>query len=134
MMGELLFKLCGVAILSAMLIIVIKKWGADQALIIRAVIAVIIGGVVVGMLSPVVEYILSLSEFVDPALSSVVGVMLKTVCVAIICHICATVCRDLGETSIASYIELGGKIEMLILSLPLFEDVVNTVKNILEKI
>lgn len=134
MMGELLFKLCGVAILSAMLIIVIKKWGADQALIIRAVIAVIIGGVVVGMLSPVVEYILSLSEFVDPALSSVVGVMLKTVCVAIVCHICATVCRDLGETSIASYIELGGKIEMLILSLPLFEDVVNTVKNILEKI
>ena len=85
------------------------------------------------MVAPIIEYIQTLSSIVGSALpSEVVGVMLKTVCVAMLCHICATVCRDLGETSIASYIELGGKIEMLLLALPLLEEVVNTVKKILE--
>ena len=36
-MGELLFKLCGVAVLSAMLTVLMKKWGIEQALVARAV-------------------------------------------------------------------------------------------------
>jgi stage III sporulation protein AD len=54
-------------------------------------------------------------------------VLLRVLCVAVITHVAANVCRDCGEATLAGYAELGGKIEILLLSLPLIEGIVGTV-------
>lgn len=121
--------------LSAMLIVVFRKSGGDIALAARAAISVCVGIAVIGMLAPIAEFITSLFELCGTYLPpKIIGTMLKTLAVAFLCHICASVCRDLGEGSIASYIELGGKVEMLMLSLPLIEDAVGTVIKILDMV
>ena len=40
-------------------------------------------------------------------------------------------CRDLGETAIASKVETAGKISVLLVSLPLFEQVLSIVNSLI---
>ena len=55
-----------------------------------------------------------------------VTVVLQVLCVAFLTQICASACRDCGEATMAYYVELGGKCEMLILSLPLIKNIIET--------
>ena len=50
-------------------------------------------------------------------------VLLQVLCVAFLTHICASICLDCGEGTIAEYVELGGKLEILILALPLMREI-----------
>jgi stage III sporulation protein AD len=44
--------------------------------------------------------------------------MLRVLAVAIVTHVCANICRDCGEGTVAGYLEIGGKVEIIALSLP----------------
>ena len=59
-------------------------------------------------------------------------VLLKALGVSILAHVTATVCRDAGEGSMAYYVELGAKIEILILSLPLLGEMLSLAMELLE--
>ena len=132
-MGGAFFKLCGVALLAVFLMLIIKKNGADIALLIKVAAAVLLGGASILALSPIIEYMYELSGEIGATVPiSVVGVLLKALCVAFICQICASICRDCGEGNIAYYVELGGKVEILILSLELIDNLVGTTREILE--
>ena len=48
-------------------------------------------------------------------------VILKSLGVAFLTHIASSVCKDCGEQNIASVIEIAGKVEILLLSLPMVE-------------
>ena len=74
--------------------------------------------------SPIVEYLVEISVSYDVAEAA--GFMLRVLAVALVTHICANICRDCGETTIASYMELGGKVEILLLSLPTVKEIIDT--------
>jgi stage III sporulation protein AD len=50
---------------------------------------------------------------------------------AILTQICAEICKESGEGGIASAIELIGKIEILVLALPLINDILTVAKNLI---
>ena len=132
-MIENIIKLCGVALLSVFLILIIKKNGADIALLIKVAAVILLGGASILAISPIIEYMYELSGEIDAIVSiSVVSVLIKALCVAFICQICALICRDCGEGNIAHYVELGGKIEILLLSLELIAQLVSTTREILD--
>lgn len=123
-MSELLLKVCGVAVISAMLALVLRKWGGEQALLLRAAAGVTLALLCLGAISPVVEFIRSLGALGDGRMDFAVTLMLRVLSVAIVTHICATICRDCGENSLATYVELGGKVEVLVLSLPAVKEII----------
>ena len=132
-MSANLIKLCGAALLSVFLIIIIKKNGTDIALLIKIAAVVLLGGASILAISPIIEYMYELSGEIDAIVSiSVVSVLIKALCVAFICQICSSICRDCGEGSIAYYVELGGKIEILLLSLELIGELIATTREILD--
>ncbi len=55
-----------------------------------------------------------------------VETMLKGLGAALITGLCASVCRECGKNSIADLVELGGKLEILLLCLPLIRSVAKT--------
>jgi len=57
--------------------------------------------------------------------------MLRVLAVAMVTHICATICRDCGEATLGGYLELGGKVEIIVLTLPMIKDIVGTMVGIL---
>lgn len=58
--------------------------------------------------------------------------LVKALGVAFACETGADVCRELGETGIASKIELAGKIEILVFSLPVAMDLLNAARGLMD--
>jgi stage III sporulation protein AD len=55
----------------------------------------------------------------------------KALIIAMLCQITAEICRDFGETSIASKVELGGKVAIIYLSIPLIKEVLKSADQML---
>ena len=125
-MSATLFKICGIAIISAMLTVLLRKWGADLSVLVKIASGIVLASLCFSAVAPIVEYVKELAAINEGSgLSESVEFMLQVLAVAIVTHICATVCRDCGETTVASYVELGGKGEILLLSLPMVKRIID---------
>ena len=129
-MSEFIFNLFGIATISATAAMLLKKWGADFSLLIRLMAGVALAYACFRAMMPILEY---LEEFCAmEELFSYLELLIRVLCVAVLTHICATVCRDCGEGSIASYVELGGKVEILIIALPMMKNILELTRRITE--
>lgn len=125
-MSEFIFKVCGSALVSVMLILLIKKWGNELSTLLKIASGVLLASVCFGALPPLVGYINELTEAVGNAeLSESVELMLRVLATAIVTHVCAVICRDSGEGTIGSYVEIGGKVEIIVLTLPMIKKIID---------
>ena len=129
-MDGALMKICGIASLAAFLCLILKKWNADASVLVRLIAGVVISTACIGAMSPITQLVYTLGE--SEVLSSYSGVLLRVLAVAIVTHVTAGICRDCGETTLASYAELGGKIEILILCLPLMREIIERAMELLD--
>ena len=58
-------------------------------------------------------------------------VILRALGIALVCELTASFCRDLGESTLAEGVQLFGKLEILVLSLPLLDKVMEMAKELL---
>ena len=132
-MSDILLKIFGVAILGALLSVFLRKWNSDMAQLLRVAVGVALALFCIALLSPLIERVRDLaSSALGEAASKAVSVLVRVLCVALLSHVCASICRDCGETTVAYYAELGGKIEIMLLCLPLFLDVLDIAGELLE--
>ena len=124
-MSDGMLKVYGIAILAAMLCLLLKKWNAETSTLVKVIGGIVICGISLGAISPIINYMYELSQM--SGMNEQISVLLRVLFVAVITHVAANVCRDCGEATLAGYAELGGKIEILLLSLPLIEGIVGTV-------
>lgn len=128
-----LFKLFGAAVLCTLLGLVVKKGSSDTALVLKIIGGAILAAASVFMMTPVIEFAKEITEISSSAgLYEAIDVLLRVLGIALLTHICATVCRDAGEGSLAYYVELGGKVEMIICALPLFKKIIEVAIGLLE--
>ncbi len=130
-MGNII-KILGAAIMCACVATVVKGASRDFGDMVKVVSAVILAGGVMICASPLVEFISGIAE--GTQINTYLSVMLKALGVAFLTHICASVCRDCGEQTIAGYAELAGKIEMLIIAIPLIEEIIGIAEGLIEMI
>ncbi|MBE6685222.1 MAG: hypothetical protein E7592_06185 [Ruminococcaceae bacterium] len=128
-MSAYLFKVFGVAVIAAMLITLLRKWGSDFSTLLKVAAGAIVAAACVGGIAPIIEYVRELGETALPW-ETVEG-MLRVLAVAMVTHICATICRDCGESTLGGYLELGGKVEIIVLTLPMIKEIVEMTVGIL---
>ena len=133
-MSDTSYKLFGAAVLAVLAIMIIRKQSPDTALTLRLVVTVVLAAVSILAIEPIVEYVRELSDTLGNTekIGVACEVLLKALGISILTHVTATVCRDSGEGSIAYYVELGGKIEILLLSLPLIREMIDTTLTLME--
>lgn len=133
-MSDTSYKLFGAAVLAVLAIMVIRKQSPDTAITLRLVATVALATVSILAIEPIVEYVRELSDTLGNTekIGVACEVLLKALGISILTHVTATVCRDSGEGSIAYYVELGGKIEILLLSLPLIREMIDTTLTLME--
>lgn len=115
-----LLQLAGLAVLFAALSSVIKECGAR-------------GGALVSLVGGLALLFYALSRYAAPIvflreMAEETGVaegfsaVLRMMAVGCITRIAGDVCRDMGETTLASRVELCGRAEILLLALPIFKE------------
>ena len=124
-------KICAIGIISAVVYTVVSSMSGSVSFGVKLCALVLIGGAVALMAEPVVDRIYELSGLGEGVREDA-DVVLRAVGVAILAHLCADVCRDCGENSVAGGVILAAKIEIVVLCLPLVEKIISYGMTILE--
>lgn len=107
----------GAALLSAMLIVLLKEWQPNFAGAARLSASLLLFGAVLTVALPLLAEIRELFETAGAETYALP--LLRAAGVAALCEITAALCRDLGENAVADGVLLFGRAEVLLLSLPL---------------
>ena len=125
-----IFQVVATGVLGAVLAITIKKQSPEIALIITIASSVLIFLMVLPMLTEVVGVLSRVGEMLDGGMQYV-SLAFRVIGVAYIAELGASVCADAGETAIAAKIDLGGRVIIMVLAMPVVIDIVSTVLAIL---
>jgi len=125
-----IFQVAVTGVMGAILAITIKKQSPEIALIITIAASVLIFLMVLPMLTEVIGVLSSVGQLLDGGMQYV-SLAFRVIGVAYIAELGASVCKDAGETAIASKIDLGGRVIIMVLAMPVVVDIVNTVLVIL---
>ncbi|MDF2988172.1 MAG: stage sporulation protein [Eubacterium sp.] len=115
-----------IGIIAVILSVTIKQQKPEIALQVSIATGLLIFVLIVVKLSAVVEFIKTFSRKadIDP---TYITILLKIVGIAYISEFGAEVCKDAGESSIASKIELAGKVIIVILAVPIISSLLDLV-------
>ncbi len=125
MIGMETWKICGLALVALVVFTVVRQSGRDFEVPMKLTAAVVFLGMILGLVRPLVAYVRQLLS--AGAVSEYANILLTSLGIAVLTGICADVCRECRETGLASYVELAGRLELLLLCLPLIKDILDSV-------
>ncbi len=126
-----IFKIAGIGIAAAVFAVFLKGWKPELAIQISLIATVIILVTVLPYLKVVVELIKDISEQAGIEYRYI-NIVFKVIGIAYIAQFASELCRDAGESAIASKIEVGGKIIIMTLSMPIIYSLLEVVNAILQ--
>lgn len=119
-----IFAFVGAGIIMCVLIVTVKQFKPELALPLCIVCGVIMTAYLIAIILPLINEINTMaaesginSEFI------IIAVKAIGICIAV--QIASDVCRDAGQSALANKLEMGGKIALLIVSLPLFKEMLS---------
>ena len=124
------FKIGALAFLSLVVIVLLRQWKPEWSVFLRLAAAVLLVGAVVSVMAEVVDEIQNIGGQALP--DGTLPLLLKALGIALLTQICTSVCRDCGENGLATWVEMAGKAEILLLSFPLIRDVLSEAMELLE--
>lgn len=127
---ELIVKVIAVGIIGAVLCLVIGKRVPELALCLAICAGVVILCYAMGVLSGVVDFI---QEIVASAglSSAIINPVLKTAAISILTKLVSDICKDAGQSAIASSVEFAGVAAAIYVALPLMKTVFSMIEELL---
>ena len=124
------FKICAIGIVFAIVCVLIKNYRGEFLIPIRLASVILIFGVVAVLISPIVKFLSDIMGQTIPL--EYMELILKALAIAYMTQISSEMCRECGENSIAFGIETVGKIEIVVLSLPLINNIISMSREFLQ--
>ena len=123
-----IMSIVGAAIVAAILAVILRHTRPEYAVVLGLTSSVIFLLWAVGSIVPIIDL---LKELVDKTnlTSEYQEILLKTLGISFITQMGSDCCKDAGENAIAQKVELCGKITIVALSLPLFQDILAVVSS-----
>jgi stage III sporulation protein AD len=112
-------------------LLLLKPYKPEWAVFIRLAVTVLAAGLILVPAGTVIAYVRELSEGAGTPDGETWSILLKALGIAFLTETAASVCRDSGEGGMAGWVELAGKLEILLLSFPLIRTVMETVTALL---
>ena len=123
-------RISGVAVISVAAALLLKEKNKNAA-VAAAMCAVILIFTfsINGGASQVIKAVASLGE--GTAISRYAPTLVKALGIGYVASVTESICRDAGEETVAAAVILGAKVELLLLSLPLIEGLMETVAGLM---
>ena len=122
-------KLCGIGVLCALVAVIMKQIKGEYSALVRLCGTVIIFGSLALAASDIFSGVGGL--LLEDGLSDYAKIMAKALGLALLSRICADICRDIGEGAVGNGIELGGKLAILSLCIPLIGELMGYARQLL---
>ena len=123
-------KIIGVGLTALIVIIILKQYRPEFAIYASIIAGTIILFMLMDKLNAVINILKSIANK-SGAGSTFLGILLKITGIAILTEFAVSICKDSGESAIASKIDLGGKIIIISLSIPIITALLELIINVL---
>lgn len=123
-------KIVGIGLVAVIIIIILKQYKPEFVIYISIITGIIILFLVMDKLAGVINLLSSLSNKANIN-TQFLGLILKITGIAILMEYGVSICKDSGETAVASKIELGGKVVIIAMSIPIISTLIETIIKIL---
>lgn len=125
-----IIKIIGIGLISLIIIIILKQYRPEFAIYVSIMAGVLIILLVMDKLSGIINLLLDLSNK-SGLNSEFLKILLKITGIAFLTEFAVSICKDSEENSIANKVDLGGKVIIISLSIPILSSLLETVIKIL---
>lgn len=125
-----IIKIIGIGFISLILIIIIKQYRPEFAVYISIITGIIIFFMIMDKFYGIINLLQSISE--KTAINNkFLGLLLKITGIAFLTEFAVSICKDSGESAIASKIEIASKIIIITMSIPIITSLLDLLLKIL---
>ena len=125
-----ILQLSGIALLAVMLMLILRELRPSLLPPVRLCATLIPIGASFALYAPVLSRVSTL--FATSGAGEYADTVLRALGISLVCELTAIFCRDMGESTVAQGVQLFGKLEILLLSLPLVDTLLEMAKELLQ--
>ena len=125
-----IIKIIGIAFIAVIIIVILRQYRPEFAIYASIIAGVLILTLASGTLSGIIDMINSISSKTNIN-SEFLVILIKITGIAILTEFAVSICKDSGESAIASKVDIGGKIIIISMSIPIINALIDTVVKIL---
>ena len=127
---EDIIKIIGIGLISLITIIIIKQYRPEFAVYISIIAGVLILYLAMDKFSSIINLLQTISNKAGIN-KTFLEILLKITGIAFLSEFAVSICKDSGESAIASKIELGSKVIIISMSIPIISNLMELIINIL---
>lgn len=125
-----IIKIIGICLISVVIIILLKQYKPEFAIYISMLTGILIILFVIDDLAGIINLLQSLANKVSIN-NTFLMLLIKITGIAFLSEFAVSICKDAGETAIASKMEIGAKIIIISMSIPIISSLLEIILKIL---
>lgn len=125
-----IIKIIGIALIALVIIIMLKQYKPEYAIFISMLTGVLILLLVMDKLTGIINLIQSVQDKFNINMQFI-AILIKITGIAFLSEFAVSICKDSGEAAIANKIELGSKIIIISMSIPIISSLLEIILKIL---
>ena len=125
-----IIKIIGIGLIALVIAIILKQYRPEYAIYVSIIAGVLILVLAMEKFSGIINLLKSISNktYIN---KQFLGILLKITGIAIITEFAVSICTDAGEKAIASKIEIGSKVIIIAMSIPIISSLLELIVEIL---
>ncbi len=129
--GEMdIISIAAVAIICTVISVVLKQYKPEYALLVSVACIIIIFINLLSQISPILTQIIEYTTAVNIQ-GEYIQILIKALGISYLAEIAGDICKDMGQNAIATKVQLAGKFAILILCIPLFENLIGIARELI---
>ena len=127
---EEIIKIIGIGLIALVVVVILKQYRPEYAIYVSIIAGVLILVLAMEKITGIVNLLQSISDktYIN---KQFLGILLKITGIAIITEFAVSICSDAGEKAIASKIEIGSKVIIIAMSIPIISSLLELIIEIL---
>lgn len=125
-----IIKIIGIALIALIIIIILKQYRPEFAIYVSILTGILIILLIADKLADIVQLLNSIANKASIN-TEFLALLLKITGIAFLVEFAVSICRDAGEAAIASKVEIGSKIIIIAMSIPIISALLEIVLKIL---
>jgi len=125
-----IIKIIGIGLIALVIVVILKQYRPEYTIYVSIIAGVLILFLAMEKLSGIINLLQSISDktYIN---KQFLGILLKITGIAIITEFAVSICADAGEKAIASKIEIGSKVIIIAMSIPIISSLLELIIEIL---
>ena len=126
-----IFTIAGIAVIAAGFAVILNQYKPEYSFAVVLGFGILILLYVFPVIEDIAKHVTDFSEY-SGINREKYGILLRCLGICTVTKIASETCKDCGQSSISSKVELAGKIIMLTAAMPLYSEILDIIKKLIE--